>query len=85
MSEMQKLKINPKNAKKLWRYLAQTDCTDYTQINELSKKLITLLDQHFALTTSKLIKRTDAKDGSTTKLLIQLQDGIKIIYFSLIN
>lgn len=44
----------------------------------LPKALVKLLDTKFAVCTSKVIARTDAKDGSTTKLLIELQDGKQV-------
>ncbi|KAI8914811.1 hypothetical protein DFJ77DRAFT_548823 [Powellomyces hirtus] len=66
-------------AKKLWRLLIQNpEITSYDQIPEFPKAAKKILDEEFALTTSKVLSRTDAKDGSTTKLLIELQDGQRI-------
>lgn len=67
-------------ARKLWRYLIQQPeaASSYHDIPEFPKAAKALLDKDFVLTTSKVISRTDAKDGSTTKLLVQLQDGQRI-------
>ncbi|KAI8818722.1 uncharacterized protein EV422DRAFT_536625 [Fimicolochytrium jonesii] len=72
--------IKPLAAKKLWRYLIQQPdrIGSYHDIPEFPKAAAKLLDEEFVLTTSKVVSRTDAKDGSTTKLLIELQDGQRI-------
>ncbi|KAI9099734.1 hypothetical protein DFS34DRAFT_502808 [Phlyctochytrium arcticum] len=73
--------INPKQAQKLWRFLIQSPNTPIASIPDLSKaalKLVSGDDAEFVLATSRVITRTDAKDGSTTKLLIELQDGQRV-------
>ncbi|KAJ3157800.1 sorting nexin [Geranomyces variabilis] len=72
--------IKASSARKMWRMLIQHSgkITHYNQIPDFPKAAVKLLDEEFALTTSKVISRTDAKDGSTTKLLIELQDGQRI-------
>lgn len=69
--------ISLKHAQTIWRYLIQNGTTDYAEIPYLPKKALALL-KDFAITTSKVLERTDNKDGSTTKLLIELQDGQRI-------
>ncbi|KAJ3187486.1 sorting nexin [Gaertneriomyces sp. JEL0708] len=73
-------KVKPSNAAKLWRYLIQQPdkAPSYHDIPDFSKVAKKVLDDEFVLTTSKVVSRTDAKDGSTTKLLIELQDGQRI-------
>lgn len=71
-------KINEKHAKTLLRMVIQQKQTDYRTIKDMPKKMLEILDTQFILTTSKVIKKTEAKDGSTTKLLIELQDGKRI-------
>jgi adenine C2-methylase RlmN of 23S rRNA A2503 and tRNA A37 len=62
----------------LLRHIIQNGCTDWNEIKTLPKKALALLQRDYTITTSKLISRTDNKDGSTTKLLIELQDGQRI-------
>jgi len=71
-------KINQIHAKTLWRKIIQQNVTDYHSIKDMPKAFLNLLDTQFTMFTSKVIKRSDAKDGSTTKLLIQLQNGKQI-------
>ena len=70
--------VNPKHAQTLWRHVIQNGVQDLTSIPQLSKKALALLEKDFVLTTSKVISRTDNADKSTTKLLIELQDGHRI-------
>ncbi|KAI8810124.1 hypothetical protein BJ742DRAFT_802237 [Cladochytrium replicatum] len=70
--------INPKNATKVWRYLIQKNCRNLAEIPDLPKAALQLLQSDFAILTSKVVRRTDAADNSTTKLLIELQDGRRI-------
>ncbi|KAJ3087192.1 sorting nexin [Quaeritorhiza haematococci] len=70
--------INKKHAHKLWRYLIQQNAQSHKDVPELPKPAISLLDSEFVPLTSRVIKRTDAADGSTTKLLVELQDGQQI-------
>lgn len=46
-------------------------------IQGLPKAFVALLREKFTITSS-VVKRDDAKDQSTTKLLIQLQDGKRV-------
>jgi sorting nexin-8 len=67
-----------KHAQTLWRHVTQNNTVDFKQVPYLSKKALRLLDDEFTLTTTKLVSRTDSSDGSTTKMLIETQDGHKI-------
>lgn len=68
--------INPVHATKIWRTLIyQSHITDFKDIPNLPKKAYQVLEEEFVLFTSKIIKLTEAKDKSTTKMLIELQDG----------
>ncbi|KAJ3260805.1 sorting nexin [Boothiomyces macroporosus] len=70
--------ISEKHAATLLRNIIQHGVTDFSTISTLPKKALELIQREFVLTTSKVISSTDAKDGSTTKLLIELQDGQRI-------
>jgi adenine C2-methylase RlmN of 23S rRNA A2503 and tRNA A37 len=63
------------HARTLWRHIIQNDVTDYHSIPEFPRKACEIFDKEFTLCTSQVVQRTDASDGSTTKLMIQLQDG----------
>jgi sorting nexin-8 len=67
-----------KHAATIWRQIVQNGVKDISSIKTLPKRAVELIKNEFVLCTSKLVSRTDAKDGSTTKLLIELQDGQRI-------
>lgn len=58
--------------------LTQNYAKHWSECTSLPKKAVKLLDEEFTVTSSKVISRTDNKDRSTTKLLIELQDGQRI-------
>ncbi|KAJ3110625.1 sorting nexin, partial [Phlyctochytrium bullatum] len=62
----------------LHRHLIQQGATAIDDIPDLPKAARALLASEFTLSTSKVVTRSDAKDGSTTKLLVELQDGQRI-------
>jgi adenine C2-methylase RlmN of 23S rRNA A2503 and tRNA A37 len=66
------------HARKLWRAYIQQNVEDWRSIPEIPKTAHLVLQQQFAALTSHVVSRTDAADKSTTKLLIELQDGKKI-------
>ncbi|KND04516.1 23S rRNA methyltransferase [Spizellomyces punctatus DAOM BR117] len=78
LEAFRKNKIKESNAAKLWRYLIQQPEKTIDEIPDFPKAARKLIDDEFVITTSKVISRTDAKDGSTTKLLIELQDGQRV-------
>jgi adenine C2-methylase RlmN of 23S rRNA A2503 and tRNA A37 len=72
--------INIRHIKTIYRLIIQNNLTDFNSLSKygIPKKAIELINSEYTLTTSKVISRSDAKDGSTTKLLIELQDGQRI-------
>ena len=70
--------INKKHAATIWRTLIQSNIDNFESIPGLPKLAVKVLNQEFAISTSTLISKSDAKDFSTTKLLIELQDGQRI-------
>jgi sorting nexin-8 len=77
LSEFKKLKIKPIHAQKIWRCWIQHS-QSYDSIPQIPLDALELLKSKFTHSTSKVISRQDARDGSTTKLLIELQDGQRI-------
>ncbi|KAJ3270512.1 sorting nexin [Terramyces sp. JEL0728] len=70
--------ISEKHVATLLRNIIQHRVADFSTITTLPKKALEIIGRDFVLTTSKVISSTEAKDGSTTKLLIELQDGQRI-------
>ena len=68
------------NARHLWRLIIQQGVTSYHDIpdEKLSKAAKRCLDEEFTLCTSQIVKQTTSSDGTTTKLLVKLQDGLHI-------
>ncbi|KAI9345138.1 radical SAM domain-containing protein [Zopfochytrium polystomum] len=64
----------------IYRSIIQKGVTDWDEIAELPKAVRAMLKEgkEFTLTTSRVVERKDAKDGSTTKMLIELQDKQRI-------
>ncbi|KAJ3290216.1 sorting nexin [Borealophlyctis nickersoniae] len=78
LSAFSEVGVKPSHAHKIWRLMLQQNATSYDDIPELPKTARQVLDSEFAIMTSKVVSRTDAADGSTTKLLVELQDGQRI-------
>ncbi|KAJ3222925.1 sorting nexin [Clydaea vesicula] len=78
LSRLKDLNVNFKAHKKLLRYIIQKNEVDIKKIPELPIKLLNLLQEEFTICSSKLLEVQESKDGSTSKLLIELQDGKKI-------
>ena len=78
MAAMTELGISNVHAHTLWRHLIQVGTTEIASIPTLPKRMILMLESEFTITTSTVISRTDNSDGSTTKLLIELQNGQRI-------
>ncbi len=73
-----RLKVSSSHAQKIARLIVQHGYTDFDSIPEIPNKLKASLNESFRPFTSTVVTRTDAKDKSTTKLLIRLQDGLMI-------
>eukprot|EP00471_Norrisiella_sphaerica_P009578 CAMPEP_0184494270 /NCGR_PEP_ID=MMETSP0113_2-20130426/28296_1 /TAXON_ID=91329 /ORGANISM="Norrisiella sphaerica, Strain BC52" /LENGTH=462 /DNA_ID=CAMNT_0026879967 /DNA_START=98 /DNA_END=1483 /DNA_ORIENTATION=+ len=69
------------HAHTIWHALVQKDLAslqELASVKNVPKRLVGLLQGHFALTTSKVCTVKHAKNGQTTKLLIEMQDGAKV-------
>ena len=73
-----KLKVPTMHAQKIARLIVQHGYADFDEIPQIPKTLRAALNESFLPSTSTVVNRTDAKDKSTTKLLIRLQDGLMI-------
>lgn len=70
--------IKQQHVYRMWRAMLQKDVKNVRDIPDLPKALYAVVEEKFALTTSKVIKREDSSDGTTTKLLVELQDGQRV-------
>jgi sorting nexin-8 len=72
--------INPKHARTVWRHIVQDryELADFDRVPSFPKLAADILKRDFVVTTSRVVGRTDASDGSTTKLMLELQDGRRI-------
>ncbi|RKO85192.1 hypothetical protein BDK51DRAFT_23999, partial [Blyttiomyces helicus] len=78
LSAFEAQNINPKHARRIWRLFLQQSVSSLDDVPELPKAARALLDAEFTTLSSRIVSRSDASDGSTTKLLIELQDGQRI-------
>jgi adenine C2-methylase RlmN of 23S rRNA A2503 and tRNA A37 len=70
--------INIKHIQTIWRYFIQKGCTDFSTIPNIPRKAVEIINEKFVLTSSKVVSESRARDGSTSKLLVELQDGQRI-------
>jgi sorting nexin-8 len=63
---------------RMWREMIQNQIVNVRDIPELPKALYALVEEKFALTTARLVKEETSQDNTTTKLLIELQDGARV-------
>lgn len=75
IKELQKYGIKELHASYIWRLFIQQE--KRLEDIQVSEKIKTVLKK-FTQSTSRVVSRSDARDGSTTKLLLELQDGKKI-------
>ncbi|EDQ87591.1 uncharacterized protein MONBRDRAFT_33245 [Monosiga brevicollis MX1] len=76
--ETRQLGIADDHVWRMWRAILHNGVTNVRDIPELPKKLYQVIEEKFALTTSRLVKEETSADNTTTKLLIELQDGAQI-------
>jgi sorting nexin-8 len=75
--------IKEKHAAKLWRTIVQ-ECpvTDLAAIPyaelDLPKAMAELIPRHFRVLTSEVLSQQTSGDGTTTKLVVRLQDGHEV-------
>ncbi|CEM34424.1 unnamed protein product [Vitrella brassicaformis CCMP3155] len=72
--------VKERHAHTIWRHVVQQrEALDsiHDKVN-IPHKAHDIITTRFARTTSRVVERSDSSDGSTTKLLIELQDGRRI-------
>jgi adenine C2-methylase RlmN of 23S rRNA A2503 and tRNA A37 len=62
----------------LCSHLLRNPDSTWHDVPELPKAAIALLDSNFTLFSTKLIRHQASSDGETTKLLVELQDGLQV-------
>ncbi|KAI8897986.1 hypothetical protein BC833DRAFT_565352 [Globomyces pollinis-pini] len=77
LEAFEKHNVPKKHAQTIWRKFIHNNVTDVRSL-DISKKAIEIVESEFTYLTTKVISRSDAEDGATTKLLIELQDGQRI-------
>ncbi|ORY43597.1 hypothetical protein BCR33DRAFT_850837 [Rhizoclosmatium globosum] len=74
----QEHKVNAHHINSIYRHIIQNNASSFDDIPELPVRILPLLKQNFVFSTSKVFSRMDASDNSTTKLVVELQDGQKV-------
>ncbi|KAI8615846.1 hypothetical protein BC830DRAFT_1168290 [Chytriomyces sp. MP71] len=70
--------VNTHHVNSIYRHIVQNACRTFDDIPEIPARVLPLLKAEFVFSTSKVVERLDASDGSTTKLVVELQDGQKV-------
>ena len=74
----------PEHARqKIWKHLlrrvpAPKDLSCLGEIEGIPRRVIAPIQRDFKLMITKIVKAQTSKDGSTTKLLVRLQDGMEV-------
>ena len=75
LEECAALGIKAHHAYTMWRHLVQLGAASVRDVPGLPKALYALAEEKFALTTSRVQSASESRDGSTTKMVVVLQDG----------
>ncbi|GMH42476.1 hypothetical protein BSKO_10395 [Bryopsis sp. KO-2023] len=70
--------IKEVHAWKLWSYILRNVGSTWHDVPDFPVAAKQLLDSDFSMSTSHVVKSRTSKDGETTKLLIELQDGMRV-------
>ena len=80
--------LKPIHAQRLYRHLVRVlvdggyedgdEAAVWEGIEALPRELYTSLPRHFTLMSSKVVKTTGTNKGDTTKLVVELQDGLQV-------
>ena len=60
------------------RYLLKHADADWADVPELPKAAVELLSRDFVRCTSRVVQCQSSADGETSKLLLELQDGLQV-------
>lgn len=75
LRDFRELGIKENHAFSIWRHVIHNGVSDIDDIPDLPKAVYKLVKSKYVLTTSTVVSTNNSSDGSTTKLLIRLQDG----------
>ena len=78
LAALEAQKIPVQHAFTVWRNILRNGAHSWREIRDLPNALRMVLDRDFVLLTSRVIRADHSTDGSTTKLLVELQDGHRI-------
>uniref|UniRef100_A0A383VBW3 Radical SAM core domain-containing protein n=1 Tax=Tetradesmus obliquus TaxID=3088 RepID=A0A383VBW3_TETOB len=70
--------IKERHVYKIWSMLLKNPDVAWSDIPDLPKAAAALLEQQFSRCTSTVLRCQQSTGGDTTKLLIQLQDGMQV-------
>ncbi|KAJ3009376.1 UNVERIFIED_CONTAM: sorting nexin [Siphonaria sp. JEL0065] len=70
--------VNPHHINSIYRHIIQNNAESFDAIPELPIRILPLLKANFVFSTSTIASRKDASDNSTTKLVVELQDGQQV-------
>ncbi|PNW88417.1 hypothetical protein CHLRE_01g028450v5 [Chlamydomonas reinhardtii] len=70
--------IKPMHALRMWGWLIRNPSATWHDVPDMPKAAVALLDKYFVKFTTKVVKCQNSSDGSTTKLLVELQDGMQV-------
>lgn len=69
---------NTRHIPRMYNHLIRHPGSTWRDVPDLPKAAVAALDAGFALHTTKLLGAQRSSDGETTKLLVQLQDGLQV-------
>ncbi|PSC70785.1 radical SAM domain-containing [Micractinium conductrix] len=69
---------NTKHIPRMYNHLIRHPGSTWSDVPDLPKAAVAALDAGFALFTTRLLEVQRSSDGETTKLLVQLQDGLQV-------
>jgi adenine C2-methylase RlmN of 23S rRNA A2503 and tRNA A37 len=75
LADFRELGVKESHAHSIWRHITHNGATSIEDVPNIPKSVHALVNQKYALTTSTVVNCSNSSDGSTTKLLIRLQDG----------
>ena len=76
-----KERVKTLHAKNIWKYLMRTKGSSIDSLKNIANfplRLIEPLKANFCLFSSRVVNEQTSNDKSTTKLLVELQDGLRV-------
>ncbi|KXZ45270.1 hypothetical protein GPECTOR_56g366 [Gonium pectorale] len=70
--------IKPMHAVRIWGHMIRNPGSSWHDVPDVPRAAVALLDKYFVRFTTRVVKCQNSSDGSTTKLLVELQDGMQV-------